>query len=216
MAFDFWFHHEASAFVRKPLLVAAEVDAPLSEHRIDMASADQMRAYAAINPNRKFPTLRDGAADLVLWESNAIMRYLAAHYGPHLLGDDATTRARVDQWLFWELGHFGPAILGLSNLRLGFLPKPTRSSNELEDELAKLCGILDGALVESPWLAGESLTLADLAVAADFTFADWAELPVGGYPRLVAWRDQIAQRDSWRSTEARKRAALQAAGFDVP
>lgn len=211
MAAELWFHHEASAFVRKPLLVAYELGVDLVEKRVDFMSSDEMDAYAELNPNRKFPTLRDG--ELVLWESNAIMGYLAASHGPHLLGGDLVAKTRVAQWLFWELAHFGPTILGLSNLRLGFLPRPPRSEEDLVRELAKLLGILDRALAESPHLAGNDLTIADLAVAGDFTFATEASIPLDDLENLLAWKQRIEQRECWRLTDDRKEQVLRAAGI---
>jgi glutathione S-transferase len=210
MSIELWFHHEASAFVRKPLLVAYELGITLAEQRVDFMSPDAMHEYATLNPNRKFPTLRDD--DLVLWESNAILGYLAAMHGPHLLGGNARDRARVQQWLFWELAHFGPAILGLSNLRLGFLPRPTRTAESLEADLASLCALLDGALASRSWLVGENVTIADFAIAADFTFAEDAGLPVTGYRDLTGWRARMRERDAWQKTEARKEEILRKYG----
>ena len=211
MPIELWFHHEASAFVRKPLLVACELELELVEVRVDFQSEEALADYARLNPNRKFPALRHD--ELVLWESNAIMAYLATLHGPQLLGGGPAGTARVQQWLFWELAHFGPAILGLSNLRLGFLPKPPLSAEALEQQLAKLLRILDGALDASPYLAGDEISLADLALAADFTFAKEADVPLDGHTKLAAWLRGIEERESWRTTDRRKEAVLRAAGI---
>jgi glutathione S-transferase len=212
MPIELWFHHEASAFVRKPLLVAHELDLELEEHRVDFMSEEAMDEYAKINPNRRFPAMRHD--DLVLWESNAIMGYLASLHGPQLLGQGEADTARVQQWLFWELAHFGPAMLGLSNLRLGFLPRPARSAEALEQDLGKACRILDAALADSPYLVGRDPTLADMAMITAFTFADEAQLPVNDYANVGAWRERMQSRASWQATEQRKRETLRRAGIE--
>src|SRR5438128_2459825 len=98
---ELFFHHKASPFVRKPLLAIAELAIPIEERVVDMRASTAMDEYASINPNRRFPALRDGG--LVIWESNAILRYLVARHGPGWLGRTPEEAARTDQWLFWEL-----------------------------------------------------------------------------------------------------------------
>src|SRR5262245_22866600 len=94
-----YFHHKASPVVPNVLLVADELGIALVERPVDFASPSAMDEYAAVNPNRRFPALRDG--ELVLWESNAIIRYLAARTDPAWLGRAPASAALVDQWLFW-------------------------------------------------------------------------------------------------------------------
>lgn len=72
---ELFFHHKASPFVRKVLLGIIELGVDAVDRAIDFSSTEAMQAYAQINPNRRFPALRDG--ELVLWESNAILRHLA-------------------------------------------------------------------------------------------------------------------------------------------
>ena len=87
MALELFFHHEASPYVRKVLLLIHELDAPVRERRVDMSSSDAMAEYRRLNPNAKFPTLRDDS--LVLFESNAILGHLARRFGaPHWAGVD--------------------------------------------------------------------------------------------------------------------------------
>ncbi len=215
---ELFFHHKASPFVRKALLAIEELGlgAQINERPIDFALPAAMDDYAAnINPNRRFPALRDH--DLLLWESNAILRYLAKKGEPRWLGEGVAGAARVDQWLCWELAHLGPALLGLQNLRLGFLPKPLRSEDALVTDTAALLAILDRALDDRAYVAGDAITVADLAIAADFTFCDEARLLLVGddHPNVAHWLASIRERPAWQATDRMKRETLAAFGVSL-
>ena len=211
---ELYVHHEASPFVRKVLLVADELGVELTLRRVESMSKPAMDEYAAVNPNRRFPALRDG--ELVLWESNAIIRYLAAQTDPAWLGRAPASAALVDQWLYWELAHLGPAILGLQNLRLGFLPKPARDEAALVEDLARALAVLDGALARQPFAAGEAITVADLALASTFSFAEEAELLDPRFAAVDRWLSSIRARPAWQRTEQQKRDTLAAYGITLP
>jgi glutathione S-transferase len=211
---ELYFHHEASPFVRKVLLAADELGVALALRPVEFMSQPAMDEYASVNPNRRFPTLRDG--ELVLWESNAIIRYLATVGDPAWLGRSAANAALVDQWLYWELAHLGPAILGLQNLRLGFLPRPPRDEPALVEDLARALAVLDGSLVGRPYAAGEAITVADLALASTFSFADEAELLDPRFTAVDRWLSSIRARPSWQRTEALKHDTLAAYGITLP
>ena len=211
---ELFFHHKASPFVRKPLLAIAEFAIPIDERVIDMTASTAMDEYVSINPNRRFPALRDGG--LVLWESNAILRYLAAKHGPGWLGRTAEAAAWVDQWLFWELGHLGPALLPLQNLRLGFTPRPDREEAALLADAVRSLSVLEGQLAAHPYVAGSDITIADLAIAALFSFANEANLLPAGHPHVQRWLEALRSRPSWQSTERMKREALEAYGVKLP
>lgn len=172
-----------------------------------------MDEYAQLNPNRRFPALRDGA--FVLWESNAILRYLAARHDSSWLGTTATEQASVDQWLCWELAHLGPTLFGLQNHRLGFLPKPPRDEASLLAEGERLLTIFDRALDGRSHLVGAAITLADLALASVFTFAEEAALLPSSYQHACRWLESIRMRPAWQETERSKRETLAAFGLTL-
>lgn len=211
---EIFFHHKASPFVRKAFLAIAEFGILAVERQIEFASGIAMEEYAQINPNRRFPALREGA--LVLWESNAILRYLAARYDPRWLGTTPIEAAYVDQWLCWELAHLGPTLLGLQNHRLGFLPRPARDEASLLADQERLLTLLDRALDGRRYVVGESATLADLAIASVFTFVDEAGLLPPEHTHVCRWLELMRMRPSWDSTERSKREALAAFGITLP
>jgi glutathione S-transferase len=211
---ELYFHHKASPFVRKVLLLADELGTALVDRPVDFMSPEAMDAYAAVNPNRRFPALRDG--ELVLWESNAILRYLAAHGDPAWLGRSPASAALVDQWLAWQLAHLGPALLGLQNLRLDFLPRPARDEAALGEDVDRALAVLDGALAWQPFVTGDAITIADLALASTFSFADEAGLLDPRFAAVERWLGTIRARGSWQRTEQQKRNTLAAYGISLP
>lgn len=208
---ELYFHHKASPFVRKALLGIIELGVDCVDRAIDFSSTEAMNEYALINPNRRFPALRDG--ELVLWESNAILRYLARR--TPWLGQTDGAAALVEQWLCWELAHLGPTLLGLQNHRLGFLPRPPRDEATLSADKDRLLRILDQALEGRSYVVSH-ITIADLALAAVFSFAEEAELLDATYGHVCRWLDAMRARPSWQATERMKQETLAAFNIQLP
>lgn len=121
----------------------------------------QTPEYLKLNPNATVPTLIDGG--MVLWESNAIIRYLAAKYGSAFYPADPAGRAHAEMWMDWQLGVLAPAFRPLFIA----LVREKRKLDELgtmHQAAQKLFGILDDALAERNYIAADTLTLADIAI----------------------------------------------------
>jgi glutathione S-transferase len=122
----------------------------------------QTPEYLKLNPTAKVPTLIDG--DLVIWESNTILRYLAASTGSALYPGDPGARTQVERWMDWQLATLNAPYVAL--FQGSKLPPEQRSADfpaqvkTLGNELA----ILDRRLGEAPWLAGASMTLAEICL----------------------------------------------------
>lgn len=155
--------------------------------------------YAALNPNRLIPTLQDG--ELTVWESNAIVRYLAACYAPTTLWcDDPVPRAIVDQWMDWQLGTL---MAPMRNLFLAMvrLPPEQRDPVRLDKmrlRLAALWRMVEDRLTGRPYIGGDSFGLADIAVGS--SCHRWFALPIErpDLPNLRAWYDRLGQRPAYR------------------
>lgn len=118
-------------------------------------------AYLEMNPNGRVPTLVDGG--LVLWESNAVVRYLAAQYGGGSLWPVAPReRAVSDKWMDWTATSFGPAMGALrQRLKGGAAAAEVSALGARIDVLARM---LDHVLSASPYVSGASLGLGDVAL----------------------------------------------------
>lgn len=141
-------------------------------------------AYGRLNPNRRVPTLQDG--DFTLWESNAIVRYLAEAYGAApFLPEGVQPRALAGQWMDWMTTTLLPPMT-VAFWGLVRTPPEQRDEAAIERALAACAeafGLLDRELRDRPYLAGEALTLGDLPVGCA-TYR-WYAMPIER-PRLPA------------------------------
>ncbi|RKH19700.1 glutathione S-transferase family protein [Corallococcus sp. CA041A] len=199
------YFHPLSGNSRRVLLVAVHLDIPLERIVVDLTTGKQREAsYLGINPNGRVPVLDDGG--FVLWESRAIMVYLAEKSpGQTLLPTDAQGRADVNRWLFWCSAHMAPAntVLVLENFvkqRTGRGPPDPAEVARGEALFAQTAPVLDSHLAGRTWVTQERLTLADLSLAASFALAGPARLPLEGYANLRAWLGRVQQLDAWQRT----------------
>jgi glutathione S-transferase len=184
---------------RKVRAVAYELGTPIEFTSVDLLKGESRTpAFLARNPNGRVPVLEDG--DLVLWESTAIMRYLAA--GTSLVPSSRRGQAEVDRWIAWQLAHLQPAM---SKVAFERIVKPLTRQG-LPDQAAidagtadfhALSTILDAALDGREYLAGP-LSLADFALAAHYSLAGPSGLDVARHPRVEAWLSRIVARDSMK------------------
>ncbi|RKI02572.1 glutathione S-transferase family protein [Corallococcus sp. AB030] len=199
------YFHPLSGNSRRVLLVAAHLDIPLERIVVDLTTGKQREAsYLGINPNGRVPVLDDGG--FVLWESRAIMVYLAEKSpGQTLLPTDAQGRADVNRWLFWCSAHMAPAntVLVLENFvkqRTGRGPPDPAEVARGEALFAQTAPVLDSHLAGRTWVTQERLTLADLSLAASFALAGPARLPLEGYANLRAWLGRVQELEAWQRT----------------
>lgn len=174
----------------------------LAPERIDAGMAHGIVGepwYAALNPNRMVPTIDDGG--VVLWESNVIVRYLAAKHAPGtLMPADPVLRAKAEMWMDWQQNTLMPA--GLSPLFLGLIRTPAdkrdaaalRKAAEVTEAALRM---LDVHLAGRTFVLGDSLTVADIPVGVA-TYR-WYALPVehAELPNLRAWYERLTGRPAF-------------------
>ena len=162
----------------------------------------QTPEYAALNPNKRMPVLEDG--DFVLWESNAILQYLAAKKPESgLWPGDIRGQADVARWLHWESAHWTPASTPFAFERvvkkLAGLGDPNPAEIARGEQLFHpLAAVLNGHLRGRKWLVGNALTIADFGVATGLAFMDAAQLPVEKYDDLVRWYHDFRKLPGWQ------------------
>lgn len=200
------YHFPFSSNSRKVAMTVAHLNIPVETVIVDLSKLEQRKPdYLALNPNAKVPTLVDG--DLVLWESNAIMAYLAdkTEGGNAIYPKDLRARADVNRWLFWGANHWGPAIaiLNWENVVKKMVgagdpdPAQVQRGETLVKENAK---VLDEHLAKRTWLSGDGLTIADFAIAAPLMYTRVAKIPVEGFANLQAWLARVQELDVWKKT----------------
>ncbi|GJI97967.1 glutathione S-transferase [Duganella caerulea] len=199
------YHHPASTSSRRVMLAALHMGTPLELTEVNLMSPEDRRRLVAINPNSKVPVLQDG--DFILWESCAIMQYLADRtLGQTLYPDNIVVRADINRWLLWSSQHFAPALGGIvyENIWKGLTGAGGPDAHELERygrQVAQFGAVLEQHLAGREWLVGDKLSLADFAVASSLMYVEQAKLPVKQYPKLMAWLGRIQQLEAWKQTE---------------
>ncbi|NVO12958.1 MAG: glutathione S-transferase family protein [Rhodoplanes sp.] len=190
-----------SSNVQKVMWAVGELG--LAHERIDIGGpfgGNKDPDYLARNPNGLVPTLEEDDGFL-LWESNSIVRYLAATYGPGPLEPaDARERARAGQWMDWQLTIAGPAIIPVF-WQLVRTPPEQRDEAAIAAGKAKSIaafGIADAALARTPYLAGDAFSYGDIPVAvmARRFLELVAERPA--FPNLERWYAAIDARPAFR------------------
>lgn len=162
----------------------------------------QTPEFKALNPNGKIPTLQDG--DFILWESHAIMRYLAEKHESDLIPTDIQRRAEMNQWLSWHLAHLGPAIGGViwervaSKFFEGYEPDEHNHKKCLAN-LERFAPVLDKHLENRKFVVGDKLTLADFDMASSFIHIEMAQLPVTRYKHIMLWFQRIVEIPAFRN-----------------
>ena len=182
---------------RKVRALAYELGIAFDPVRVDLVKGESRTpAFLARNPNGRVPLLEDG--DLVLWESTAILRYLAA--GTALLPTERRVAAEVDRWIAWQLAHLQPAMSKVAFERI--IKRLTRRGDPDEAvvaqgiaELATLTSVLDSGLDGREFVAGP-LTVADFSLAAHYSLAPAIGLDVAPFPRVTAWLGRMLARPS--------------------
>lgn len=155
--------------------------------------------YLAMNPNGLVPVIEDDG--FVLYESNAIVRYLCAREGSELFPAEPRRRADVDRWMEWQSTNFTPAM-GPAFWQLVRTPEAERDAAAIRasvDKSEKLAGVLDAHLAGREWLAGETLSAAD--IVAGCAAHRWLNLPGltrRPRPHLERWYARLAARPASR------------------
>lgn len=156
--------------------------------------------YLALNPAGKVPTLIDG--DLVIWESNTILRYLADTRAPQLTGADAAERTHVERWMDFLLAAVNPGYLAAFK---GAKLKPGERAPTYEadvQDLAAQMAILDAHLQGREWLALDRMTIADIACGPILKRCAAFDIGRPAMPALEAWLARLEARPGFAKVTA--------------
>lgn len=190
---------------RKVHMFLEEAGAAYQLSKLDLLKGEQKKPdYLKLNPNGKVPTLVDDG--FVLWESNAILLYLAEKFPTtKLLPIDAHDRARMFQWLLFEQTTFRPPLSFLVR-QTRFTPPEQQDAKGIEQAWAEVrvnMGILQSALSGREYIGG-SLSIADLAVLPYVYLAKDLGTDVSSWPRVEAYWQRLSARPSWQKIIAWK------------
>ncbi len=185
---------------RKVCGLIKHINAPVELEYVDLGAGGQRSpAFVALNLNKKVPVLVDEGR--VIWESNAILTYLAQRFAPNLLPLDQLPE--IIRWLSWESAHFNRACGALyveyvikGHYNMG--PPDEAAVAAGQKEFRKLAKVLDAHLQGRDYLVGDTLTIADFAVAATLPWAEEANIPLAEFPNAKRWHDNLLALPGWR------------------
>ena len=196
-----YYYHPGSPNCRKvsALIEMLGVDAEFVF--VDLPKGHQAKPeFLAVNPNGMVPALVDG--DTAVLESNCILIHLAEKTGSDLWPADR--HLEILRWMFWEQSHFmyATGTVFFQKLLRPLIGQETDEARVTEGiaKFRRHAKALDGHLTDRAWLVGDAMTLADLAVAANLTYAGATGLPMDEFPNVQRWLATIEELPAWQST----------------
>ncbi|WP_343714680.1 glutathione S-transferase N-terminal domain-containing protein [Inquilinus sp.] len=179
----------------KASIMLEETGLPYEVHVVDIETGEQRQpAFLALNPNNKIPVITDPDRGRTVFESGAILTYLAERSG-RLLPADAGERTTALQWILFQAAHLGPTLGQLWNYRIFASEKIPYVIGRFEAEAARVYRVLDGTLGRRSHLAGEAYGIADV-MSWPWIHAGLTKIGVGleDSPNLRRWYEAIAAR----------------------
>ncbi|MEE3923560.1 glutathione binding-like protein [Pseudomonas viridiflava] len=162
--------------------------------------------FLKISPNNRIPAIvdhdpADGGAPLSLFESGAILLYLAEKTG-RFIPSDLRGRQEVSQWLFWQMGGLGPMAGQNHHFNRFAKEKIPYAIERYVNETARLYGVLDKRLADRDFVAGSDYSIADMAIYPWVVPHTYQQQDLNDFPHLKRWFEIIANRDATKRAYA--------------
>lgn len=179
---------------RKASIMLEEVGLDYKVHSIDISKDEQFTPeYVAINPNSKIPAIVDRHEDITVFESGAILIYLANKTGK-LLSNEPKQRFQTIEWLMLQMGSVGP-MFGQYNHFYQYAPEKIPYAIErYKKETLRLYEVLNTQLAKSEYVSGDEYTIADIAIYPWIAAYKFMELSLDKHQELKRWYETIKQR----------------------
>ncbi|MFV0474119.1 MAG: glutathione S-transferase family protein [Pikeienuella sp.] len=189
---------------RKVSIALEEMGLPYEVRAVDIGKDEQFAPeFLKISPNNKIPAIRDRASGQTVFESAAILFWLAERTG-RFLPASGPARVAVMEWLMWQMGGFGP-MLGQAHHFLHFNPgKAAYAEDRFAGEARRLYGVLDRRLAETAHVAGPEMSIADFAIWPWAARHEWQRIDMSEFPNVKRWYLALAAREGFRR------------GYDIP
>jgi GST-like protein len=179
---------------RKASIMLEEIGLDYTVHRIDITKGKQFAPkFVAINPNSKIPAIVDHDAELTIFESGAILIYLAEKTGK-LLSTEVKQRWQTIEWLMFQMGSIGP-MFGQYNHFNKYAPsKIPYAIDRYHKETLRLYDVLNSQLAKLEYISGDDYSIADIAIYPWVAAFEFMELTLENHGQLKRWYETIKQR----------------------
>ena len=197
-----------STNTRKVLTTLAELELQYDLVHVDFARGQHKQlAHLQRQPFGQLPALDDEG--FVLYETQAMCRYLDARAGSPLMPRDLRARARVDQWMSIEAANFSCHLMKFVYHYLLKIEQDAGALRRAGEGLEEALGVLAQQLSAEPFVAGNAFTLADICFMPYFEYGllTPAEALMAKHPSVLSWWNKVRERPSWRTVTGRASAA---------
>lgn len=182
---------------KKITIMLEELGVPYTHHLIHIGKDEQFAPdFLKVSPNNKIPAILDpegpDGAPISVFESGAILKYLGTKFG-QFYPSDPRAQVKVDEWLFWQMGGFGP-MLGQNHHFNVFAPeKIPYAQKRYIDESMRLYGVLDRQLEGKDYIVGD-VSIADFACIGWANSAERQSVDLNKFPNVKAWVERMNAR----------------------
>ena len=185
---------------RKVSIMLEECGLPYNVHKIDIGKGDQFKPeFIALNPNSKIPAMVDSKGPdgkpITLFESGAILVYLAQHY-QKFLPPDWHQLYHVLQWLMFQMGSVGPMFGQVHHFLRAAKEQVPYAIDRYKKETDRLYGVMDKELAKRDYLAGNFYSIADIATYPWVARYEWHKTDLNQFPNVKRWFDEIGKRSA--------------------
>jgi glutathione S-transferase len=207
---DFKLYYAETLNPRKACAVAKHLNSPVEFVHVHLGKGEhKTHDFTALNPNQKVPVLDIGGR--TIWESNAIMCFLARFAGSDMWPDD-DRQVEVMRWLHWDALHFLP-VTGVYYFEhiikpmLGMGGPDAAAIEKARAGFMRFGAVLNDHMRGRKFLACDTITVADFAVAITFPYAEKAHIPVAEFPEIQRWHERLSELPAWREPFPAMKAA---------
>ena len=180
----------------KVSILLEELNVKYNVHKIDLGKQDQKQAwFLKLNPNGRIPVIKDLENNKVIFESGAILYYLATKYKKFL---PEKNKIEIMQWLMFQMSGIGP-MQGQANVFFRYMDeKIPVAISRYQNECRRLYEVLDKQLQDNKWICGE-YSIADIATWPWIKIYFWAGIDISNLDNLSRWMDQMERRKACKA-----------------
>lgn len=178
---------------RKPAIMLEEVGLTYQTLEIDITKGEQFTPeFIAINPNSKIPAIIDHDTEITVFESGAILIYLAEKTN-RFIPSDLAGRTKVIEWVMFQMASVGPMMGQLNHFKRFAPEKISYAIERYEKEVYRIFSVLESQLKDQEYIAGE-YSIADIATYPWVSAYNFAQLTLDNHPHLKSWTERVGER----------------------
>ncbi len=194
MSFDLYTSATPNGY--KVSIMLEELKLKYKVHKIDLGKQTQKEEwFLKLNPNGRIPVLKDNENNKVIFESGAILYYLAIKYNKFFFEEK---RTEIMQWLMFQMSGIGP-MQGQANVFFRYMDEKIPAAiSRYQNECRRLYEVLDKQLQDNKWICGE-YSIADIATWPWIKIYFWAGIDISNLDNLSRWMDQMDRRKACKA-----------------